>query len=124
MRLFTCAATAAFMLVATPAVAQDAIPARSIFKTAGELYPLCTSAKADEIDKCEWYLMAAYDMATYYQDTKQIEVSFCLPTGTLSEKLREVAVDYWRAKPDSRKYSAVSTFLNALDAKHPAPCGN
>ncbi|MES2988169.1 MAG: Rap1a/Tai family immunity protein [Pseudomonadota bacterium] len=103
------------------AAAQDA-KARGIFKTGEQVYVDCIAADAAAVARCDWFLMGAHDMATYYQDTNQIEATFCTPKGIGAETIRKVAVDRWRAKPESRRYSAVSGFLNALDAKYPGPC--
>jgi hypothetical protein len=34
-----------------------------------------------------------------YQDTNQVTVTFCVPTGTKAHELRAVATDFWRADP-------------------------
>ena len=114
----------AFAAVAIPAsaVAQDSTPARGIFKSGEEVYAQCIATDQASLNRCDWFLMAAHDMATYYQDTKQIEVDFCVPKAIKTEEIRQVAVDRWRTKPPSRRYSAVSGFLNALIEKYPGPC--
>lgn len=116
----------AFAAIVAPhaAAAQEGSPARAIFKSGEQVYAECTSTDRAALDRCDWFMMGAYDMASYYQDTDQIEVAFCLPAGTTAETIRTIAVDRWRTKPQSRKYSAVSGFLNALSEKHPGPCKN
>lgn len=111
-------------LLAAPCAAQgqDGIPASGVFKSGEELYAACTSGKEDERARCDWFLMAAHDMATYYADVEEVKLGFCLSTGTKAETLRAGLVAYLRDRPASRKYSAVSTFLNAMDAAHPGPC--
>lgn len=104
------------------AAAQDSTPARGVFKTGEQVYEDCIATDEAALGRCDWFLMGAHDMATFYQDTDQIEAVFCIPKGTTAETLRKVAVDRWRAQPESRKYSAVSSLLNALSEKYPGPC--
>ena len=104
------------------AAAQDETPARGVFKNGEQVYVDCIASDAAAIARCDWFLMGAHDMATFYQDTDQIEAAFCIPQGTDAETIRKVAVDRWRAQPESRKYSAVSSLLNALSEKYPGPC--
>jgi hypothetical protein len=112
----------AAMAIPDAAAAQDSTPARGVFKEGEQVYIDCISADKAAVERCDWFLMGAHDMATYYQDTKQIEVAFCVPKATTAETIQKVAVDRWRAQPQSRKYSAVSGFLNALSEKYPGPC--
>lgn len=93
-----------------------------MFKNGEEVYADCTSSDAARIAQWDWFLMGAHDMATYYQNTDQIEAEFCVPKTTRAETIRKVAVDRWRARPGPRKYSAVSVFLNPLSEKYPGPC--
>lgn len=104
------------------AAAQDAIPARGVFKSGEQVYVDCIASDAAAVARCDWFLMGAHDMATFYQDTSQIEAAFCVPQHVDIETLRKVAVDRWRAQPESRKFSAVSSLLNALSEKYPGPC--
>ncbi|WP_171982393.1 Rap1a/Tai family immunity protein [Sphingomonas sp. LM7] len=110
------------LMLPVAAMAQDGTPARGVFKTGEQVYADCVSTDAESVARCDWFLMGAHDMASYYQDTDQIEVDFCIPRGTTAETIRKVAVDRWRAQPQSRKYSAVSGLLNALSEKYPGPC--
>ena len=114
-------ALAAFILPFA-AAAQDAIPARGVFKSGEQVYVDCIATDAAAVARCDWFLMGAHDMATFYQDTSQIEAAFCVPQHVDIETLRKVAVDRWRAQPESRKFSAVSSLLNALSEKYPGPC--
>lgn len=122
MRPIYAAAALLAATTASPAFAQDSIPSRGIFKTGEEIYQLCVSTKPLDLERCDYYLMAAYDMAAYFHDTDQVTASFCLPTGSGAQKLRDAAVSYWRANPNSRKYSAVSNVINALDKIYPGAC--
>ena len=123
MRLMLAAASfAALALLPGVAQAQESIPASGIYKTGQQIYDLCTSKNRADIDKCEYFLMGAHDSFIYFQDIGELDKAICVPTGTGSEVLREVAVTYWRDNPDTRKYSAVSSFWNALVARFPAPC--
>lgn len=122
MRLFSTALLVAAGMTPLAAVAQDSAPARSVFKTGEALFAACTATDRDALDRCDWFLMGAQDMASFYQDTDQVKGSFCLPAGTTIEDLRRMAIDRMRANPDTRRYSAVSGVLNALDAAFPGPC--
>jgi hypothetical protein len=122
MRLAPIALSLGFALLPLAASAQESAPARGVFKTGDDLYAACTATDSASIDRCDWFLMGAQDMATYYQDTDQVKTSFCLPAGTNAEALRKLAVDRLRANPNTRRYSAVSGFLNALDEAYPGPC--
>lgn len=123
MRLMLAAASlAALALMPGVAQAQESIPATGIYKTGQQIYDLCISAKKGDVDKCEFFLMSAHDSFTYFQDIGELDKAICVPHGTTSDVLREVAVTYWRDNPGVRKYSAVSSFWNALVARFPAPC--
>jgi hypothetical protein len=104
------------------AAAQESTPARGVFKTGEQIYVDCVATDAAALGRCDWFLMGAHDMASFYQDTDQVEVAFCLPKGTTADTIRKIAVDRWRAKPESRRFSAVSGFLNALSEKYPGAC--
>lgn len=122
--LILCAASiVAAMAFPASAGIQDRTSNGATFKTGEQLYAACTSKVAAEVDRCEWYLMAAHDMAMYLSDTGEIAVTFCVPAGTKAERLRTIAVEYWRARPASRRFSAVSSFSNALHGALPGPCG-
>ena len=105
-----------------PAFAQETTPARGVFKNGADLYAACTSTKQADVDACDWFLMGAHDMATFYFDTSQLQATFCLPKGSTVEAVRKIAVDRLRAKPQTRNYSAVSGYLNALAEAYPGPC--
>lgn len=123
MRLMLTAAAIVLSAASTaPAWAQDAIPARGVFKQGTNILSLCSSTKPADVDACDYYLMAAYDMASYFQDTGQAEATFCMPKGTTALTLRNAVTAYWRKKPDSQKYSAVSNIVNALDEAYPGAC--
>ena len=113
---------AAIAFIPGVAQAQASIPASSIFRTGQQLFELCTSKSQDEVSRCDSFLIGAQGTVSYLQDIGEIDKAICVPAGTTAEALRGVAVDYWRANPNSRKFSAVSSFWNALAARYPAPC--
>ena len=101
------------------ALAQDdSTPSTGVFKTAEEIYLLCASDDASDVEACDWYIMAAHDMIKFYGDTETGGTKLCIPTGTQAQVIREVVLDYWRADPDGLQYSAVSTIYNALEAEY------
>jgi hypothetical protein len=119
MRNLVLGAGALFLAFPGAALAQDGTPASGVFKNAAEIYPLCTSSQTKEVEACDWYLMAAHDMMKFYGDTNMGGGKICLPMGTKAIEVRNAVLAYWRADPDSRKYSAVSTTYNALVEKFP-----
>lgn len=119
-KLISLLAFSAFL--AGPVTAQDTLPASSIFKSSQQVFDACTSSVAADVSACEWYLMAAYDMALYFQDTDQVDDRFCLPDGTTAPRLRELVVKYWTARPGVLNSSAVSTIWNAIEEAHPGAC--
>ena len=101
------------------AQAQDnSTPSTGVFKTAEDVYTLCVSDDAGDLEACDWYLMAAHDMIKFYGDTETGGTKLCIPEGTQAGVIREVVLDYWRADPDGLQYSAVSTIYNALEAEY------
>lgn len=109
------------LLIALPGTAMaqdDSTPSSGVFKTADQINSLCLSKKAEDVDACDWYIMAAHDMMKFYGDTEMGGDSICLPLGTKAEAVRGTVVAYWR-NPNSLKHSAVSTIYNALAAKYP-----
>ncbi len=119
-KLISLLAFSAFL--AGPVAAQDTTPASSIFKTSQQVFDACTSSVAAEVSSCEWYLMAAYDMVLYFQDTDQVADRFCLPDGSTAVQLRELVVKYWTARTGALNTSAVSTIWNAIEAAYPGAC--
>ena len=101
------------------AVAQDdSTPSTGVFKTADEIYSLCSSDVDADVEACDWYIMAAHDMIKFYGDTETGGTKLCIPEGTQAQVIREVVLDYWRDDPDGLQYSAVSTIYNALEAEY------
>jgi len=116
MRLvLACAAAFAFVPVAEAQTVGG-------LKSGQQMLDLCVSAKATDIAACDSFLAGARESFIYLQDIGQIDRDICVPTGTGPAELRQTAVDYWRANPAGRRYSAVSSFWNALAARYPAPC--
>lgn len=107
-----CAAMVAFVPVAH---AQS-------YKTGQQMLDLCGSPRAADLAECDSFLSGARDSFLYLQDIGQIDRDICIPAATGAVTLRQTAVDYWRANPAGRKYSAVSSLWNALAARFPAPC--
>ncbi len=116
---------AAAMLLAASALCpglamaqDDSTPSTGVFKTAEEIYELCTSNVTTEVESCDWYIMAAHDMIKFYGDTDTGGTKLCIPTGTEAQVIRRVVVDYWNDDLDGLQYSAVSTIYNALEAEY------
>ena len=110
----------AALAFAAPALAQTG--ADSGIRSGQQMLDQCSSTKAADIAACEAFLTGAHNSFIYLQDIGQTDKDICVPPGTTPAALRQVAVDYWRANPASRKFSAVSSFWNALVARFPAPC--
>ena len=103
-------------LLPDPAIAQDdSTPSTGVFKTAQEIYTLCVSDKASDIEACDWYIMAAHDMIKFYGDTGTGGAKICIPMGTEELAIRNVMLNYWRAHADEHQFSAVSTIYLALE---------
>ena len=101
------------------ALAQDdSTPSTGVFKTSEEIYALCTSDEASEVEACDWYIMAAHDMIKFYGDTDTGGTKLCIPTGTQAQVIRQVVIAYWQDDPGGLQYSAVSTIYNALEAEY------
>jgi hypothetical protein len=101
------------------ALAQDdSTPSTGVFKTAEDIYALCSSDIDTDVEACDWYIMAAHDMIKFYGDTETGGTKLCIPEGTQAQAIREVVLDYWRGDPDGLQYSAVSTIYNALEAEY------
>ena len=96
----------------------DSTPSTGVFKTAEDIYALCSSDIDTDVEACDWYIMAAHDMIKFYGDTETGGTKLCIPTGTQAVVIREVVLDYWRADPAGLQYSAVSTIYNALEAAY------
>ena len=92
-----------------------------VFKDGNDLFVPCTSTVQADLARCEWYLMGAFDMAKFYDDTSG-NATFCSPTGFNAVRLRELVVAYWRSHPDTRRYSASSVARQALKEAFPGPC--
>ncbi len=107
-------AAAAMASVTSPAAIAQDVQASGVFKNTDVIYDLCRSPDAAKVTLCEQYLMAVYDTISYFEDLDQIEKAICLETGTKAVALREAFVAYVDAKPDRRKYSAVSIVYNAF----------
>ncbi len=104
---------AAAMAVAAPAALAQDVQASGIYKDADEIDDLCRSAQAADVALCEHYLMGVYDAISYFEDLQQIDNAICVGTGAKADVLREAFVAYVDAKPERRKYSAVSIAYNA-----------
>jgi hypothetical protein len=103
-----------------PVAAQrDEVPSSGVFKTAQEIYALCTSQDAKEVEACDWFIMGAHDMMKLYGDAELGGDRICLPIGTQMIQVRETVLAYWRSGQSSLSYSAVSTIYNALTAAYP-----
>jgi hypothetical protein len=116
------AALAAALIAATaiPASAQqDEVPSSGVFKTAQEIFELCTSQDEKEVEACDWFIMGAHDMMKLYGDAELGGDRICLPIGTQMLQVRETVLAYWRSGQTSLSYSAVSTIYNALTAAYP-----
>ncbi|MCW3838068.1 Rap1a/Tai family immunity protein [Sphingomonas canadensis] len=100
------------------AQAQESTPSTGVFKTAQEVFTICNSTKEVDVEACDWFIMSAHDMMKFYGDTDTGGEKICLPQGTKALEVRTAVLDYWRSKPEARKYSAVSTIYNALTQKY------
>lgn len=106
-------------LVPGSVIAQDdSTPSTGVFKNASEIYELCVSDDAADVEACDWYIMAAHDMIKFYGDTETGGTKLCIATGTQAQVIREIVLAYWRNDPDALQYSAVSTIYNALEAEY------
>lgn len=117
-----CATLAAALIAATsaPAAGQsDETPSSGVFKTAQELFDLCTSSNETDVEACDWFIMAAHDMMKLYGDTGMGGDRICIPLETPELEVRNTVLAYWRADSGSLRYSAVSTVYNALIAAYP-----
>jgi hypothetical protein len=125
MRLSNIAARAALAVAliaatAIPASAQqDEVPSSGVFKTAREIFALCTSQDVEEVEACDWFIMGAHDMIKLYGDTELGGDRICIPMGTEQQKIRDTVLAYWRADSSSLRFSAASTIYNALVAAYP-----
>lgn len=102
-----------------PAQAQDAIPSSGIFKSAQQIYDMCTSSVATEVEYCDYFIMSSHDMIKLYGDTGLGGSMICLPTGTVLGDVRRVMIAYWESDRGGLEYSAVSTIYNALVEEYP-----
>lgn len=110
---------ASFVAVsAISAAAQDTTPSSGVFKTGQQIYDLCVSKDAADLEQCDYFIMAAHDMIIFYGDTKMAESKICLPAGTKVVDIRDVILARWRADPGALEYSAVSVIRNALNEKY------
>lgn len=99
---------------AAPAATAQDVQASGIFKDADEIDDLCRSADAADLALCDQYLMGVYDAISYFEDLKQIKNAVCVGSGAKADVLRAAFTTYIDAKPDRRKYSAVSIAYNAF----------
>ena len=114
--VLACALAAALPVAVT---AQDSTPSTGVFKTAQQLYDMCTSDDELDVESCDWFIMAAHDMMKFYGDTDMGGSKICLPTGTEELEVRNAVVSYLQNSPGSLRYSAVSTIYNSLTAAYP-----
>lgn len=115
------AGTAIALVIAAaivPAAAQESTPSSGVFKTGRQVYDLCVSKVDGDVDMCDYFIMAAHDMIKLYGDTDMAEGDICLPKGVTALEVRNVVLDYWKAKTSSLQYSAVSSIRNALIEKY------
>lgn len=117
-------AAASMAAIITPATAAQDVQASGIFKDADEIHDLCQSAEAADVALCDQYLMGVYDAISYFEDLKQIDNAVCVGTGAKAVVLREAFIAYVDAKPDRRKYSAVSIAYNAFFGAAFNTCGD
>lgn len=110
---------AVLALLSVPAGAQESAPSSGVFKTGQQIYDLCVSKDAADLDMCDYFLMGAHDMIKLYGDTGIDENKICLPVGIKAIELRTSILAYWRGKMGGLKYSAVSSIRNALFDKYP-----
>lgn len=113
------AVAALAMASSVPAVAQDSTPSSGVFKTGQEVYDLCVSKSAADLDSCDYFIMGAHDMIKLYGDTKMSDSNICLPAKVTAGEVRAAVLDYWRGKMGGLKFSAVSSIRNALFRKYP-----
>jgi hypothetical protein len=99
---------------AMPAAGAQDVKASGIFKDTDQIYDLCVAKEAASVELCENYLMGVYDSISYFGDLDQIDKAVCVPSGSTPQVLRSAFVAYVDAKPERRKYSAVSIAYNAF----------
>ncbi|TXC74014.1 hypothetical protein FSZ31_04655 [Sphingorhabdus soli] len=105
---------AALTAGAMPAAGAQDVKASGIFKDTDQIYDLCVAKDAASVKLCETYLMGVYDGIIYFEDLDQIDDAVCVPSGSKPQILRDAFVAYVDAKPERRKYSAVSIAYNAF----------
>jgi len=96
----------------------DTTPSTGVFKTAQDIYALCTSDEASDLEACDWFIMAGHDMIKFYGDTDTGGTKLCIPEGTQALTIRQVMLDYWRSNLEELEYSAVSTIYIALEEEY------
>lgn len=107
---------------AAPSAAQET-KAPGVFKNGEALYAECASTDPLRIARCDWFLMAAHDMAAFLRDTGKLERdAFCLPRDLPIERVRPQLVERWRDDAGTRRFSAVSSFFHALTDLYPGAC--
>ena len=114
--VLACTLAAALPVAAT---AQDSTPSTGVFKTAQQLYDMCTSDDETDVEMCDWFIMSAHDMMKFYGDTDMGGSEICLPMGTKELDVRNAVLSYLQGRSGSMGYSAVSTIYNALTAAYP-----
>lgn len=100
-------------------VQAQSLPASGVYRTGEQLFALCNSTRPPDLAACDAFLTGAHDSYRYLQDIGEVDRAICVPEGTPAATLRQVAVDYWKANPSSRRYSATSNFWNAMSARFP-----
>lgn len=114
-------ALAAVLLAAGPGMlaAQESTPSSGVFKTAQQMFDLCQSSDAGDIEMCDSFIMGAHDMVKFYGDTGTGGSPICIPVGTQVLDVRNTVMAYWQNDTAGLQYSAVSTIYNALVEAYP-----
>lgn len=108
------------LCVAVPAQAQSGSTASTgVFKTAQQLFDICTSEDSADLESCDWFIMASHDMIKFYGDTNTGGEKICVPADSKELDVRNTVIAYWRGNPEAMRYSAVSTIYNALIQAYP-----
>ncbi|NML08012.1 Rap1a/Tai family immunity protein [Sphingomonas sp. G-3-2-10] len=95
------------VFIATPAYAQDEIPA---FVTAKELSDICQTDRP----WCAGYISGVADGATSYAAHVKVPLPYCVPLGVPSEQITDIVIAYLSSHPAERHKDAAAQVLNAL----------
>jgi hypothetical protein len=122
MKIFL-AAAAIVTSIALHANAQTALSpasdASTSFKSAGDVFKMCTANDKSDLSECLGYMEGITD--TQYLLRKADRLPSCFPAGTRNTQIQDAFVTYFMAHPAEREKEGALVIFAAIKARWPCP---